>query len=389
MSDRYIGVGDFYPSPEAIFAVMDVLKSRRISYGPYSKKFEQEFAKLHQRQFGVLSNSGTSSLLVALQTLKELGGWNDGDEVIVPAITFVATVNVILHCNLTPVLVDIEKDFYCIDCTLIEQAITPKTKAIIPVHMFGQPADMCYVNAIAQHHNLKVIEDSCEAMFVKHRDKPVGAWGDIACFSTYVAHLITTGVGGVAITDNPEYAEVMRSLVNHGRDNIYISIDDSKGDRVKEVIGKRFSFERVGHSFRITELEAALGLAQLEDYHFILDPRQQWSFWYDNGLSEYKEYLQLPKIREDSEHAWMMYPIICKQLGLRDMIVQHLESWGIETRRMMPITNQPVYAGMFNEDNYPVAKWINEGGFYIGIHQYLTNEDVEYVIEKFGEFEWD
>ena len=377
-----IGVGNFSVTPKMRTLVNEVLDSERISYGPMSQEFERQFAALHDCRFAVLSNSGTSSLQVALAALKELHGWNNGDEVIIPALTFVASVNVVLHNRLTPVLVDVDPLYYGIDPILIERAITPRTRAILPVHTFGQPCQMTAIMDVARRHNLDVVEDSCECMFVKHALQKVGSFGDIGCFSTYAAHLLTTGVGGIATTNNIDYARIMRSLVNHGRDGIYISIDDDDDvnqETMREVISRRFNFERIGHSFRITELEAALGLAQLDDWREIIQKRQDNAAYLTRALFT-NNALQLPRVRADSQHAFMMYPVVLRNLNKRGLI-EHLESHGIETRDMLPLVNQPCYRGMWNPDDYPVAQWIERGGFYVGCHPNLTRDDLDTIIE--------
>lgn len=380
---KQIGVGTFKTSDRMRQLVNEVLDTGRISYGPMSRAFEQQFAALHDSKYAVLSNSGTSSLLVALQTLKEMHGWADGDEIIVPALTFVATVNVILHCRLTPVLVDIEDDYYGLDTDLLDGVISPRTRAIMPVHLFGMPCDMSTIKAIADYYNLRIIEDSCECMFARHHDVSAGAWGDVGCFSTYVAHLLTTGVGGIATTNDPDIAAVMRSLVNHGRDGIYLAIDDDQGKSgaaLREVISKRFRFERIGHSFRITELEAALGLAQLEDWGKMIARRQGNMLVLSSGLSHLTEVLQLPRIRPNTTHSGMMYPIVVRN-GTKDALCSYLEERGIETREMLPLVSQPAYRGLWQPGDYPVAQWIDRSGLYIGCHQDLTDEDLAYMIE--------
>lgn len=380
-----IGTGTFETTEKIREYIADILNTGQISYGPYSRKFEQEFTRIHQRKYAILSNSGTSSLLVALQTLKELHGWQDGDEVIVPALTFVATVNVVLQSNLKPVLVDVEPDCYGIDTEKIEAAITPRTKAIIPVHTFGQPCDILeIVDIAAAHHDLAIIEDSCEAMFINSQGRPVGGWGDIACYSTYIAHLITTGVGGLALTDNPDYAKTMRSLVNHGLSYGDLSNDDNGFNPHKT--RRDFVFERVGHSFRITEFEAALGLAQLDGREDMITHRQFNAGCLINGLARWRDRLQLPKTRSGVSHSYMMFPIVCKRAGVRDRLTRFLEQKEIQTRRMLPLTCQPVYRNLFCENDYPVAKWINENGFYIGCHQGLSMDDLRLVVGAFGEF---
>lgn len=386
---RHIGIGTFQFTDTMRQYVNEVLESGRISYGPYSQRFETEFAELHDNEHGVLSNSGTSSLLVALQTLKEVHGWQDGDEVIVPAITFVATVNVVLQAGLKPVAVDVESDYYGIDVDRIEQAITDKTRCIIPVHTFGQPAAMMNLWKFlrrSRNEHIMVIEDSCECVGVNHVAQSAGSYSHIACFSFYMAHLITTGVGGMAITSNPEYAKIMRSYVNHG-----LSFDDLSAQRDRFdpwKLHRDFTFERVGHSFRITELEAALGLAQLEDLQEMIDQRQHNAEYLIGNLSllEDQEFLQLPSMRPNTENSHMMFPLVCRQTDVRDKLIRYLNEWGIETRRMLPLVNQPVYKGLWSPEDFPVAQWIDANGFYIGIYQDLTQGDLDYIIEKFREF---
>lgn len=379
-----IGTGTFKSTYKMEQAVNRVLQSGQLSYGYFSRQLESKFARLHLNKYGVLSNSGTSSLLVAVQTLKECYDWKDGDEIIVPALTFVATVNVILQSGLKPVLVDVEKDYYGLDVLQIDEAFTDRTRAIMPVHTFGQPANMLgvwnYLDTV--NREIYIIEDSCESMFVKHHGTPVGAWSDIACFSTYMAHLITTGVGGISLTNSPEYSKIMRSLVNHG----LLYSDLSTGSSFNPVkIHRDFAFERVGHSFRITELEAAIGLTQIEesrDGKDIIEARQKNAAILTENLQLMDLPLQLPKIRPKTEHAFMMYPIILLD-GDRDKFTDYLNSRGISTRRMLPLINQPVYRGLWKASNYPVAKWIDEKGFYIGCHQDITSDELDYITEVF------
>jgi len=370
-------VGTFQATDGMIGRVVDVLKSGRISYGSQCRTFEKRIAMMHGCEFGVLSNSGTSSLQVALQTLKELHGWQDGDEVIVPALTFVATVNVVLHCRLTPVLVDIEPDYYGIDPDLIEEAITDRTRCIIPVHLFGRPCRIDEVCQLARKYELKVIEDSCESMFVGRPDAngvhiPVGGWGDIGCFSFYVAHLLTCGIGGMSVTSNGQYAAYMRSLVNHG-----LCLDElpTGEDYDPTFLSRKFQFNRIGHSFRITELEAAIGLAQLETYQDMMRARALNVSYLHEGLSQLPG-LRLP-VENDQPH--MMFPIVACEP--KHNIMYHLNLSGIEVREMVPLTNQPAYTGMWDESDYPVAHHINRYGYYVGCHEGMTTEQMDAIIE--------
>ena len=386
-----VGVGTFTVNNKMRELVGQVLDSGRISYGPLSRELERRFAGIHGCQCGVLSNSGTSSLQVALQALKEMHGWKDGDEVITQSLTFVATVNIILHNRMKPVLVDVD-EYYGMDPDLLEAAITPKTRAIIPVHLFGQPCDMTSIQAIADRHRLPIIEDSCETMFVDHDGQMVGSWGDVGCFSMYVAHLLTAGVGGIATTNNPDLAAKMRSLVNHGRDGIYISIDDDdklSGKELNEVISRRFAFNSVGHSYRITELEAALALEQLDDWPAMITARQMNAKYLSDGLNELEErgLISLPKQRPYISHAYMMFPILSHEADKWDLC-NHLEACGVETREMLRLTDQPVYKGMWNPTDYPMAKWVNQDGFYIGCHQDLLTKDLDQIIDAMYSWTW-
>ncbi len=388
-----LGVGTFTATPHAEKYVLQALRSTRLSYGPFSRKFERAFAALHDSQFAVFVNSGTSALSIAVACLKECGGWKDGDEVIVPALTFVATANVVLEHNLTPVFVDCDPVTYNLDSKKLEARITPRTRAIIPVHLFGLVADMDPILKIAKKHKLKIIEDSCETVGVTYKGRKAGAFGDISCFSTYVAHLVVTGVGGLAVTSNPEYAEMLRSLANHGRDSIYMNIDDDKdidGSGFQEVIRRRFRFVRRGYSFRATELEAALGIAQLEVLSKTLKARQKNAAFLTQNLQKYQQWLQLPFFNPKmQEHAFMMYPIVIKKDApfTKEDLIFHLEKWNVETRDMLPLINQPVYKSLqIRHTDYPVADWVNTHGFYVGCHQGFSKAELVYMTKVFEGF---
>ncbi|MGB7265281.1 MAG: DegT/DnrJ/EryC1/StrS family aminotransferase [Terracidiphilus sp.] len=392
--ERYpqqIGVGGLVVSDLEKSLVNEVLNSNRLTYGPMTKRFEREFASVHGCRFGLFMNSGTSALHIALAALKARHGWSDGDEVIVPAVTFVATSNIVLHNGMVPVFVDVELDTYNIDPTKIEEKITPRTRALIPVHLLGLPAAMGPILEIAKKHNLSIIEDSCETMFAEYRGSPVGSLGDVGCFSTYVAHLLVTGVGGFAITKDADLAVDMRSFMNHGRDSIYVSCSDDEGVEgglLEEIIEKRFSFIHVGHSFRCTELEAALGVGQLARANEVIARRRKIAAYFSAALAPYSEALQLPTCPPDRTHSFMMYGLVLRK-DSKKRLVNFLERANVETRDMLPLTNQPIYERLLGsglEDRYPVAKWINKSGFYIGCHSYMSDSEVEFVTGAFHRF---
>ncbi len=392
MKKRNISIGTLNIGKQAKKQIIKILDNNRLSYGPITNKFENKFAKLHNSKFAIYTVSGTAALQISLHAMKTIHRWKDDDEVIVPAITFIATSNIVLQNKMKPIFVDVNKETYNIDITKIEERITKKTKAIIPVHLFGLPADMNEIIKIAKKYNLKIIEDSCETMLVKYKNQPVGTIGDIGCFSTYVAHIITTGVGGIATTNNPKYAIKIKSLMNHGRDSIYLHIDDDNNLSNKnafKIIDRRFSFIDVGYSYRLTEMEAALGLEQLNKIENIIRKRNINAKYLIRSLKKYNHLLQLPTILKDRGHSFLGFPILIISNKIkRDNLILYLEKNGIETRYLMPLLNQPIYKRIFGniEKEYPVAKYINKNGFYIGCHQDLKKEDLDYIIYIFKKY---
>jgi perosamine synthetase len=388
-----IGVGTCELSNRAKKYVNEVLDTNRLSYGPFSKKFEAEFAAAHGCKFAVFVNSGTSALRISIAALKEKYSWQDGDEIIIPAITFVSDVNVITHNRLTPVFVDVDPNTYTLDPSLIEAKCTERTKAIIPTHLCGLPADMSGIMDVAEARDLNVIEDACESAYARYNDKPVGSFGIINCFSTYQAHIIATGIGGLTTTNDPDLAALLRSLANHGRDIIYTQIDDDKNKsdgEFKKIVSRRFSFLRPGYSYRATELEAAIGLAQIEEgIEDEIRKRQKNGQLLIETLSEYKQ-LQLPTWPEKCEHAFMMFPIVLKkEFGIdRDDLVHYLELQNIETRHLLPLINQPFVIDAFGDlsGDCRVAHHLNNNAFYVGCHPLITTEEISYIGRVFGEY---
>lgn len=383
IGSRQIALGHLDISQEGKKYVNDCLDNNRLSRGKYTAAFEKEFAAHHDSAHAVFCSSGTSALQIALAALKEKYGYKDGDEVLVPALTFIATSNIVIQNNLTPVFVDVDPETFNIDFEKIEEKITTRTRCIIPVHLFGLPSSMPEIMSIAHQYKLQVIEDSCETMFATVNGVSVGAWGDMACFSTYVAHLIVGGVGGLVTTQNSEHAEMCRSLLAHGRDNIYLSIDDddTTGDEeLERIIKRRYSFDRVGYSYRATEIEAAIALSELHRGPENIAQRRAHAAYLIQLLKDTN--IQLPFTPTGYEHSYMMFPMVYD--GDRSKLLMQLEKRGIETRYMFPLLSQPIYRRLFPglEDQYPVAKRLSEQGFFVGMHQGLTTEDVEYVAQE-------
>ena len=369
-----------------------MLDANRLTAGPMMSRFEREIASIHGCKYGLMCDSGTAALQIALGALKESCGWSDDDEILVPAITFVATANVVVYNKLRPVFVDVEPAYYTIDPAQIEKRITSRTRAIIPVHIGGLPCDMSPILEIAASHGLRILEDSAEAMFARYGGRPVGSFGDIACFSTYAAHMISTGIGGLCISNDGDLVTIMKSLMNHGRDSIYIRIDDDagkSGDELFKIADSRFSFVRMGHSFRCTEMEAALGIAQLDDREEHWACRQRLAARMLKGLTPLAQRLQLPEARPGSDHGYMFFPLVLlRDSDNRAELIQHLEERGVETRYLLPLINQPAYRAMFGnlDDEYPVAARLNEYAFYVGCHPEMTDADADYIVDSLSSF---
>ena len=355
-----IQVGTLTISEKAKTLVNEVLDSNWLSYGPKTKEFEKKFAEAHRWNYAIFMSSGTSALHVAFQAMKEQYEWPDGSEVLIPALTFPATANIVYHNNMVPVPVDVQRDTYNLDPFEIERHITGQTRAIIPVHLMGLPCDMVSIMDIAERRGLRILEDSCESLL----NVPVE--GDIACFSTYVSHLLVTGVGGFALTNDYDLHRDMRKLMNHGQD-----------------VPGVFEFSRRGHSFRATEMEAALGLAMMDDISEQIIKRQNNAQRLTDLLSDLMQ-LKLPI---QTKNAFMVYPltVLTKDLTSerqRNFTLPRWLNWNkIETRDILPLVNQKCYDWQWQVDEWPVARNINRNGFYIGCHQDLTGEDLEYISE--------
>lgn len=341
--------------------VTDVLDSGWLSRRKYIPQFEQAVAHLHGQSYGTLMNSGTDALRIGLLTLKEIHGWRDGDEVLVPAVTFIATANAIRQANLEPVFVDVDSASYTLNPDKIEERLTFKARAILPVHLLGLPADMTRIMDVAHRHDLRVLEDSCECVGVHV------IWGVCAAFSFYMAHHLQTGVGGMLTTNDVEIDRLARSYMNHGR------TEDTD----------KFVFERQGYSSRSTELEAALGCAQMGRVNENLIRRQTIARKLVDAFKDRTADVQVSENVAGS--SWMFFPLVLKRRN-RDALMAHLKVRGIESRQMMPLTNQKPYKHFVHEGQYPVAEWLNANGICLPCHPMLSDEDVDMMGRAVQEF---
>lgn len=315
-----------------------------------------------------------------------------------PALSFVSTGNAALQAGFKPVFVDVDRKTLNIDPSKIEKAITKKTKAIMPVHLMGKPAEMDKINNIAKTHNLFVIEDAAEAYGTKYKGKNAGALSDMGAFSLYVAHMITTVEGGMVVTDREDFAEILRSLRSHGRackcGSCTLNITSGYCDK-KFKYGSnkdiRFVFERFGFSCKMNELEAAVGLGNLEIYPEILRKRRENLLYMMDKFKEFVPYLYT--IEEDpgeqvGPHA---FPIVVKEKAkfTRDKFVFFLEQRGIDSRSLflsMPSQCSGFEYLGYKLGDFPEAEYIGDNGLHIGVHQKMSRRELDYVLNTIKNF---
>jgi dTDP-4-amino-4,6-dideoxygalactose transaminase len=375
----------------------EILESKRVSSGKYVRLFEKKFAELLGVKEAVALSSGTDADILALAVLHDYGA-KRGDEVILPALSFVATGNAVLHAGFKPVFVDIDRETLNIDVTQIEGAITERTRAIMPVHLMGKPADMDPILAIARKHGLYVIEDAAEAHGAEYKGKPVGVLADMAAFSLYVAHIISTVEGGIVSTDREDFAEVLRSLRSHGRackcqQCVINSAQQHCPKRFNGGNGEdiRFIFERIGYSTKMNEMEAAIGLSNIEMYQKIVEKRHRNLIYVLERFERFNPYLMTIQEEPQEKIGPHAIPIIIQEEAsfTRAQLTHYLEKNGIETRTLF--ASMPTQCAGFSflgysEGQFPNAEYMGKHGIHIGVHQDLGLAEMEYVLRTLEKF---
>lgn len=373
------------------------LDSGRVSGGKYVKEFEDRFAALIGTKEAVAMSSGTDADALALAVLYDFGV-KRGDEIILPALSFAATGNAVLEAGFKPVFVDIERETLNINPKQIEKAITNKTRAIMPVHLMGKPADMDIICQIAKRHNLYVVEDAAEAYGTVYKGKNVGTLGDMAAYSLYLAHIISTVEGGIVVTNRSDFAEILRSLKAHGRacKCKVCTLNVGSGYCAKrfqhgEGSDIRFIFERIGYSSKMNELEAAVGLGELDIYDEILEKRRNNLLAMMNGFEKFKPYLATIKEGKDEKIGPHAFPMILQEGAPfnRNQLAGYLEKSGIETRHLfssMPTQCKGFSFLGYGLGDFPNAEYIGNNGLHIGVHQDLNQEHVDYFINTVDKF---
>lgn len=332
------------------------------STGSFIDQFEKRFSAFCECDHGVAVSNGTVALHLALTAL----GVGNGDEVIVPDMTFAATINTVLHANAVPVIVDIERDSWCIDPAEIEKAITPRTRAIIPVHLYGQPCDMEAIMRIAARHNLFVIEDCAEAHGAIFNGKKVGSIGDVGCFSFFGNKVITTGEGGMCTTNNAALTDTLRVLRDHGMSKT-----------------KKYWHEMVGFNYRMTNLQAAIGVAQLEHIDDILRKRAEMEERYRAQpiLNQFFEF-QHNRLPCRDRITWLICALLKK--GDRDMLIASLREKKIDTRPFFyPLSTMDIYKQFVFSNT--VSREISARGISFPTNADMEDGVLEEIVRLVGE----
>lgn len=350
---------------EARQLINQALDSNWLTRGKFVQEFEEKFAALFGVRHAVAVSSGTDADALACAVLYDDGA-KRGDEVIVPALSFVATGNAVLQAGFTPVFVDVRRETLNIDPDKIEEAITPRTRAIMPVHLMGKPAAMDEIQDVARKHKLVVIEDAAEAHGAQYKGKNIGAIGAMAAFSLYAAHIITTIEGGVVTTDDSRMAEVLRSLGNHG------------------IVGK-FEFRRIGFSAKMHEIEAAVGLGNIKIFRHILEKRRRNLLYLIDKFKKLEEFFITIKEEPHEKIGPHAFSIIVREQApfAKDEFVACLDKAGVDSRNLfysMP-TQCPSYAFLGKKlGDFPGAEYCSDHGTHIGIHQDIELKQLDYVV---------
>ena len=331
------------------------------SRGSYILDFEKKFGDFCHAKYGITTANGTAALHMATVAL----GIGKGDEVIMPTLTMIATANPVILAGATPVFVDSEPYTWNIDVDAIEAKITPKTKAIMPVHIYGHPVDMDPLLRLAKKYNLFVIEDAAEAHGALYKGKIVGCLGDVGCFSFYTNKVITTGEGGICVTNNDKVAEDLRLLrdLAHSKE-------------------KRYLHYMIGYNYRMTNMQAAVGVAQMEKIDQYIEARRAHAKKYNALLKDVKGFTLPPEANWAKNIYWLYSVVVQDEFGVsRDKLMEELGKQGIETRPFfIPLHKQPVFKQMgIVSGEFPVADELCDKGLCLPSSNALTDAQIEYV----------
>ena len=394
--------GKVYGAPE-MRSLVDSSLDFWLTTGRFNKSFEDKLQNFLKVRFALTCNSGSSANLLAMSALTSPmldNPLQPGDEVITCATGFPTTVNPSFQNNLVPVFVDVDIPTYNIRADLIEEAISPRTRAIMVAHALGNPFDLGTIMSIAKKHNLYVIEDTCDALGATYNNQLVGTFGNIGTLSFYPAHHITMGEGGAVFTQDGIIKRALESIRDWGRD-CYCDpgVDNTCKRRFKWKLGElpqgydhKYTYSNIGYNLKITDMQAAVGLAQLDRAESFIEDRRRNFAILKSGLKDLEEFLILPEPTKDSNPSWFGFPITLREGGAerRNALIQHLESNKIATRLLFGgnLLRQPY---MKHREYKTVGKMINSdivmnSTFWVGLYPGLKEQHLQYTIDMFKQF---
>lgn len=360
---RKIQIARPYLDKSDINEVVQVLKSGWLSLGPKYKEFERNLADYVGVKYACAVSSGTAALHLGVRALN----LKSGDEVITTPFSFIASSNILLYEGIKPVFVDIEETTLNLDPSQIEQVITKRTKAILPVHIFGQSAEMDEIMRLAKKYKLKVLEDSCESLGATYQGKMVGTIGDIGTYAFYPNKQMTTGEGGMLVTNSKKIYDLCDSMRNQGR--------GKSGDWLVH--------ERLGYNYRMNEMSASLGVTQLKKINWMIEEKRKIVTWYNEALRDVAG-IQTPVIGKNRTHSWFVYVVRVKK-GKRNKLMSELGKLGIQVKPYLPVIHlQPFMKKLFNlkKGDFPVAEKVADETLALPLYIGLKLRDIEYISDK-------
>lgn len=366
MKQDRIEFGEVKVGKIALRHIREALSSNWISAGPKVKQFELEWSELFDYGYSIAVSSGTDACINACLALYSLTSAKRGDEIIVPALSFIATSNAVRAAGFTPKFVDVKRETLNIDESKIESAVNEKTRAIIAVHTMGRPCEMDVIMEIADRHNLIVIEDACEAHGAKYKGKHIGHFGNMACFSFYIAHLICCGEGGMISTNDEYTSKILSSTRSHGRlfDSVY------------------FDHQRTGLNSKMNDLEASIGLEGIKYFHKTFDFRYDKMKWFRETAKRAAWPVPEPLYYSEEDKGNTNCPhgvsFVGKGAGDIQVMIDSLDKHNIHWKRnfgCIPTQHQAFADMEYSLGDFPESEWIGDNGIHIGCHQYLTEEN--------------
>ncbi len=370
--DSFIPYGRQNIEQDDIEAVIEVLRSAWITQGPWGGEFEKQVAAYCGVSYAVAFNSGTSALHAAIYA----AGIGPGDEVITSPVTFLATANAAVYTGARPVFVDMDINSYCIDPQLLEAAITPRSRAIVPVDYAGYPVDISVIKEIARRHNLLIIEDAAHALGARRQGRAVGQDADMSILSFHPVKHITTGEGGMVLTDNPELQERLRQFRSHGIVRDAPQMMENHGPWYYEM-------QSLGYNFRLSDIQSALGISQLKKLETFVKERQRIACYYDQAFAGIEQLHTPPHSAVGDRHAYHLYPLLLSSEIDRQEVFSYLREQRIGVQvHYIPVHLQPYYRKNYGyaPGDFPVAEDFYRREISLPIFPGLKREEQDYVI---------